>query len=131
MPRPQSHASRRPAGLSRSLIVRAALSEGRTRGLQNISLRRVANALSVTPMALYRYVESREDLLSGVSDLLLREASVTSHREDDWRAWTCRVFEKIYDALSAPEGGVMLLAPTPAVLQRAREFVRGLVEPTR
>lgn len=78
-----------------------------------MSLRRVAEALSVTPMALYRYVESREDLLGGVADLVLREAAVTDHPADDWRDWACAAFTKIRDALDAQAGAAALLPHVP------------------
>jgi AcrR family transcriptional regulator len=43
------------------------------RGLEAVSLRRVANRLGVTPMALYRYVESKEDLLDALAERLYGE----------------------------------------------------------
>ena len=39
-------------------------------GLEAVSLRRIARRLGVTPMALYRYVESKDDLLDAMADRL-------------------------------------------------------------
>ena len=42
---------------------------GDEEGIDAISIRRIAGELGVTPMALYRYVESKEALLEAVADL--------------------------------------------------------------
>lgn len=59
------------AGLSRDLIVRSALRYIDDAGAQALSMRALGKSLDVVPMALYRYVQGREDLLEGVIDLLL------------------------------------------------------------
>jgi TetR/AcrR family tetracycline transcriptional repressor len=53
-------------GLSRSLVVQAALTLIDEDGLQNLSMRAVGQRLGVGAMALYRYVSGREDLLEAV-----------------------------------------------------------------
>ena len=53
-------------GLSRDLVVQAALSLIDEDGLQNLSMRAVGQRLGVGAMALYRYVSGREDLLEAV-----------------------------------------------------------------
>lgn len=52
-------------------------------GLEAVSLRRVARRLEVTPMALYRYVENKEDLLDRLTDRLYAEV-VAATPEGDW-----------------------------------------------
>ena len=56
----------RPPGLSRALVVQAALDLIDEDGLQNVSMRAVGQRLGVGAMALYRYVSGREDLLEAV-----------------------------------------------------------------
>ncbi|SDS46723.1 DNA-binding transcriptional regulator, AcrR family [Friedmanniella luteola] len=53
-------------GLSRTLVVQAALDLIDEDGLQNLSMRAVGQQLGVGAMALYRYVSGREDLLEAV-----------------------------------------------------------------
>jgi AcrR family transcriptional regulator len=53
-------------GLSRTLVVQAALDLIDEDGLQNLSMRAVGQRLGVGAMALYRYVSGREDLLEAV-----------------------------------------------------------------
>jgi AcrR family transcriptional regulator len=58
-------------GLNRELIVETALRLADEGGLDALTLRRVARELGVTPMALYRYVASKDDLLDAVGDEVL------------------------------------------------------------
>lgn len=52
-------------------------------GLEAVSLRRIARRLGVTPMALYRYVESKDDLLYAMADRLYGEV-IASSLDGDW-----------------------------------------------
>lgn len=54
-------------------IVETAVGIADDRGLDAVSLRRVADRLGVTPMALYHYVHSKEDLLDAVAERLYGE----------------------------------------------------------
>jgi AcrR family transcriptional regulator len=49
-----------------------------------VSLRRVAQRLEVTPMALYRYVKSKEALLDAMADRLYAELSLPETDENWW-----------------------------------------------
>ncbi len=58
-------------GLSRETIVETGLKFIDRDGAQGLTMRALANELDVVPMALYRYVHGREDLLEAVVALLL------------------------------------------------------------
>jgi AcrR family transcriptional regulator len=73
----------RGAGLSRERVLAAALAVADADGLDALSFRRLAGDLGVTPMALYRYVESKEALLDGIADLVLDE--LPEPPAGDWR----------------------------------------------
>lgn len=64
------------AGLTRGRIVRHALEVADAEGLAAVSFRRLATDLGVTPMALYRHVEDRDDLLAAMADLVVEEISL-------------------------------------------------------
>jgi TetR/AcrR family tetracycline transcriptional repressor len=68
--RPSAVANR---GLDRDVIVREALRLIDRDGAQGLSMRSLALQLGVVPMALYRHVSGREDLLEAVVALLLEE----------------------------------------------------------
>jgi len=68
MVQPAAERNRRGSGrgLSRDLIVAAALRSIDARGTQGLSMRRLAQDLGVEAMSLYRYVTGREDILEAV-----------------------------------------------------------------
>lgn len=73
-------------GLDRDAIVQAALQFIDRDGAQGLTMRALAQEFGVVPMALYRYVHGREDLLEAVVALLLEGVR---HDLDDELAQTC------------------------------------------
>ena len=59
------------AALDRSRIVDAAIALADDGGLESASMRHVAEALGVTPMALYKHVTNKDDLLDGMVATLI------------------------------------------------------------
>jgi AcrR family transcriptional regulator len=74
------------ARLDRERIVSAAIALAEEAGLEAVSLRRVADRLGVTPMALYRHVASKEDLLDAMADRLYGELDLPAPDEPWWDA---------------------------------------------
>ncbi|MGZ4390032.1 MAG: TetR/AcrR family transcriptional regulator [Gaiellaceae bacterium] len=72
------------ATLTRERILATALRLADRAGLEGASLRRVADELGVTPMALYRHVADKEDLLDGMADLLYAELEAPAPAGDWW-----------------------------------------------
>ena len=70
--------------LSRPDVVDAGLELAQELGLEGVSIRGVAERLGVTPMALYRYVRSKDDLLDGMADELYAELRLPTEEEDWW-----------------------------------------------
>jgi TetR/AcrR family tetracycline transcriptional repressor len=56
--------------ITRDQVVSSALAVADREGPDALAIRRVARELGVTPMALYRYVESKEELLAVVREYL-------------------------------------------------------------
>lgn len=55
-------------------------------GLDAVSFRRLAAEFGVTPMALYRHVADRADLLGAMGDLVLTEIELPDEPGADWAA---------------------------------------------
>jgi len=70
--------------LDRDTVLRAGLAVADESGLDAVSVRRVAARLGVTPMALYRHVAGKDDLLDGMADLLYEELGVPAQGGDWW-----------------------------------------------
>lgn len=72
--------------LSRTRVLREAVALADTEGIQAVSMRRLADALDVVPMALYKHVADKEDLIDGMVDLLIEDMPATPTRApNQWR----------------------------------------------
>src|SRR3979409_114242 len=63
--------------LTRAAIVRRALKIGETEGLDAVSLRRLASEFGVTPMALYRHLRDKQDLINAMAELAMEGLDLT------------------------------------------------------
>ncbi|MDQ6721762.1 MAG: TetR family transcriptional regulator [Candidatus Dormibacteraeota bacterium] len=77
-------------GLTRGAIVRRALKIGETEGLEAVSLRRLASEFRVTPMALYRHVRDKQDLINAMAELAMEGLDLTVGFRASM-SWTDRV----------------------------------------
>jgi AcrR family transcriptional regulator len=71
--------------LNRERIVRAAVGLADADGFNSCSMRNIADDLGAAPMALYRHVTSKEDLLDGMVDVVFSEMYPPAIG-GDWRA---------------------------------------------
>jgi TetR/AcrR family tetracycline transcriptional repressor len=58
-------------GLSRDAIVARALELGKAEGLESVTVRRLAGDFGVTPMALYRHFQDKQDLVNAMTEKAL------------------------------------------------------------
>ncbi|HXN38919.1 MAG TPA: TetR/AcrR family transcriptional regulator C-terminal domain-containing protein [Solirubrobacteraceae bacterium] len=78
----QKITTRKP--LSSARVLQAAVALADEAGLQAFSMRGLAQELGVVPMALYKHVANKEELLDGMVDIVFSEIELPS--EDlDWR----------------------------------------------
>jgi AcrR family transcriptional regulator len=63
----------RRAPLSRDRVLRAAVARADKAGIESLSMRRLAEELGVVPMALYKHVANKEELLDGMIDVVVGE----------------------------------------------------------
>ncbi len=79
----QRNTTRKP--LSRARVLQAAVALSDEAGLEAFSVRGLAQELGVVPMALYRHVANKDELLDGMVDIVFSEIELPS--EDlDWRS---------------------------------------------
>lgn len=84
----------RRAPLNRDRVLRAAVVFADTSGIEALSMRSLAQQLGVVPMALYKHVASKEELLDGMVDVVVAEIG-PPRREAEWRT---AVLERILSA---------------------------------
>lgn len=107
------------APLSRDRVLRAAVELADAAGAEALSMRRLAQELGVVPMALYKHVAHKEELLDGMVDVVVGEIEppeVGAH-------WKSAVRQRILAArrvlLRHPWAAAVIesrTGPTPAVL---------------
>ncbi len=100
--------------LSRHEIVEAALGHARAGDLADLSVRRLAAELDVTPMALYRHVRDKDDLLEAVTDALLAEVGLPG-ADLPWDAYLAALAGSLRQVLEA-QPAVMELYTRRAIL---------------
>jgi len=111
-------------------------------GLQALSMRRVGRELGVEPMALYRYVGDRGQLLDALVnryvDRMFDDPLLLPHRDHDWRAFLTHLAIGIRElALAQPAVFPLLATHPPAApwlrpplrsLQWVEQFLTGLLQ---
>lgn len=73
------------SALSRERILRAAMALADADGLENLSMRKLAQALGVEAMSLYNHVKNKEDMLDGMVEQIVTGFHAPKD-QDDWLA---------------------------------------------
>ena len=109
------------ARLTRDDVVAAALQLTREVGMSGLTMRGLADALGVTPMAAYHWVDSKQALINLVLEAVQEEIALTP-RSGSWRErLACLAIATRSAVLRYPDVGAALLA-APAG-PRARELM--------
>jgi AcrR family transcriptional regulator len=115
----QARARKRPP-LSRDAVLARAVALADESGIDSVSMRNLAQVLGVVPMALYKHVANKEELLDGMVDVTVQEIDPVVPGTD----WKTSVRHRILSARQAllrhPWASQVIksrTAPTPHVLQ--------------
>lgn len=84
--------------LSRERILATALHLVDSEGVEALSMRRLATALGVDPMAIYRHLPDKAAVIAGMVELVFGEFQVPTVVEGDWQSQV-RAFAAAYRAL--------------------------------
>jgi AcrR family transcriptional regulator len=83
--------------LSKEKVLRAAVALADEGGVESASMRKIAQELGVVPMALYKHVANKDELLDGMIDVVVGEID-PPHEDVDWKT---AVRERILSARRA------------------------------
>ena len=114
--------TKKTRALNRGLIEDATLALVDTEGVGSLSLRRLAGALGVTPMALYHHVKGKDDLLAVVADVRLSEAGLPSST-GDWRQYLIEMATSLRQVLRSEPDLLELFTRRPVTTPAARARV--------
>jgi AcrR family transcriptional regulator len=113
----QTKSGRTP--LNRDRVLQAAIALADEAGLESFSMRRLAQELGVVPMALYKHVANKDELLDGMIDVVVAEIDPPIEGAD----WKTTMRERILSARRAllrhPWASSVLESrgePTPTVI---------------
>jgi len=106
--------------LSRERVLHAAVSLADEAGIESLSMRKLSQELGVVPMALYKHVSNKDELLDGMVDVVVGEIQPPTSGTD----WKSAVRQRILSARQAllrhPWASQVIesrTTPTPAVLE--------------
>jgi len=121
---------RRRLDLSLAKVLDAAHVLVEREGLQALSMRRVGRELGVEPMALYRYVGDRAQLLDALVnryvDRMFDDPLLLPHHDHDWRAFLTHLAVGIRELALAQPAVFPLLATHPPAAPWLRPPLRSL-----
>ncbi len=119
----------RPRQIDRDTILEASLSLAREGGITAVTMQAVAKEMGVTPMALYRHVESKSALLDGLVERLLEEVKVPTS-VGTWEERLTAMGQAIRRLARKYPTVFPLLLQRPVVTERAmqvRDYVQALL----
>jgi len=95
--------------LSKRTVTEGALKLADANGLDALTIRKLADQLGVTPMALYWHFRSKEELLEGVSEQVWAEIDVNVDSGAPWWAQLQGMLESLVSVLRAHPAAPQLL----------------------
>jgi AcrR family transcriptional regulator len=103
----QQPARGRQRTLTRQAIVERALELGEAEGLEAVSLRRLATELGVTPMALYRHVKDKQDLVNAMYEAIVENFDLRADVRPGMK-WTTQLRRALMNIIALHDRPVAL-----------------------
>ena len=97
-------------GLTTERVVDAALRAADEGGIEAVSLRRLAAALEVTPMAIYRHVRNKSHLLDLMAERLLEQLDLAADESATWQDRLRRLLGSYQSVAAAHRAAPFLLS---------------------
>lgn len=94
--------------LTRDAVVEAALAKADAEGIDAVTFRGLAGALGVTPMALYRYVTNKDELMTAIVERVFREFELPPSGSVSWQD-ELRAMARSYRAVLVAHPAVAML----------------------
>jgi AcrR family transcriptional regulator len=105
--------------LTRERVLTTAVALADRGGIESLSMRKLAQALDVVPMALYRHVANKDELLDALVDVIIEEIDAPLEGADWKKALRARILSARRALLRHPWASRLMESrktPTPVVL---------------
>jgi TetR/AcrR family tetracycline transcriptional repressor len=101
--------------LNKDSIINAGLTYSQEHDVESLSFRKLAEALDVSAMALYRHFENKEALLIAMLDRFIEQANVlpSDGASLGWASWLEHVATRMFEALLSQPSWLPLLGQLP------------------
>jgi AcrR family transcriptional regulator len=117
----QAREETKRAALTKQVVADRALALADAAGLAALTIRRLAQDLGVTPMALYWHFRSKESLIEGVADRIWRELRTDVDPAAPWPAQLRGLLESLIKVLRAHPSAPQLLLASEKQSEGARQ----------
>ena len=107
--------------LTRTAVVDAALDVAYRRGLDSLTIRKIATQLGVSPMAIYWHVKNKDELLDAMGDRVCQDLEITVDPAAPWWEQLRTVLEDFMRALRAHPGAADIVVPRMLFSPNSRE----------
>jgi TetR/AcrR family transcriptional regulator, tetracycline repressor protein len=101
--------------INREMVIQAGLKLLNQRGLEQLTLRRLAVELNVQAATIYWHFRSKEQLLDEMATTVLADGSanlIPARKSSDWRVWASTFGEGLRKTLLAYRDGARMVAGT-------------------
>ncbi|GLY90988.1 TetR family transcriptional regulator [Actinoallomurus iriomotensis] len=117
------------ARLSRETVVDGALALTDTEGLDGLTIRRLAQHLGVTPMALYWHFKNKEELLDGLADRLWSLVDTAVDPSAPWPSRLRTLMNSMVDVLRAhPYAASLMVTTQPEAAQHCFDIMEAALK---
>ena len=114
--------------LSKQAVTERALALADAAGPEALTIRRLAQDLGVTPMALYWHFRSKEELIAGITDRIWGEIRTDVDPAAPWQAQLRGLLESLIDVLRAHPSASQLLLTGEKQSESARQATEAALE---
>jgi len=112
--------------LSRDRVLNAAVELADEGGIDSLSMRKLGQALGVEAMSLYNHVANKDDILSGIVDIVVGKFDLPSPG-GDWKAALRRIAVSAYEVLVRHRWAAGLVLSSPGVSQARLRYMEAIL----
>ena len=116
--------------LSKERVLRAAVEFADAHGIEALSMRRLAKELGVEAMSLYNHVANKDEILSGIVELVAGEVEVPSDPAN-WKTSIRQSAISAHDAFIRHRWSCSLMTSTPGVVPSRMRWMEGVLATLR
>jgi AcrR family transcriptional regulator len=112
-------------------VLETAIARADAAGIEALSMRKLAQELGVEAMSLYHYVAGKDDLLSGMVEIVLGEIDLPAARAGDWKAAIRRSAVSAHDVLTRHPWACSLVLTMKGISQARLRYMDALLASLR